>query len=293
MDFNAEFKSKIDTINAYLDKYLDDKKDMPQTIIDSMRYSIFAGGKRIRPVLMMAAYELFRKEISDVMPFACALEMIHTYSLIHDDLPAMDNSDLRRGRKTNHIVYGEAIAILAGDALLNYAFETILSNSHIKPKLSLEATAYMAKCAGIHGMIGGQVIDIQSENKIITKDELQNLHDKKTGGLIRAGAVCGAILGGASYKKTKLLEEYAINLGIAFQIKDDILDVEGDTATLGKPVGGDDKLNKNTYVSLYGLDETKKLLVKHTELAKKSLIPFGKKSSFLNCFTDYLLERSN
>ncbi|MBE7026865.1 MAG: polyprenyl synthetase family protein [Ruminococcaceae bacterium] len=293
MDFKTEFNNKVNTVNTYLEKYLENKTDVPATILESMRYSLFAGGKRIRPVLMMASYELFEDNTDVVMPFACALEMIHTYSLIHDDLPAMDNSDLRRGRKTNHIVFGEAIAVLAGDALLNYAFETMLSSAVANSEKTIRAAAYMATCSGIGGMIGGQVIDILSENKVIDETTMQELHTKKTGALIRSGAICGAICAGADEGKIKLLEEYALNLGLAFQIKDDILDVEGDVSKLGKPTGGDTELCKNTYVSLYGIDRAKEMLEESTNKAKALLGEFGKKASFLIDFTDYLLKRDN
>lgn len=293
MTFQAEFEQKISEVNSYLDKYLSQKDIEIKSILDSMRYSVFAGGKRIRPVLMMAAYELFDGNSKKIMPFACALEMIHTYSLIHDDLPAMDNSDLRRGQKTNHIVYGEALAVLAGDALLNYAFETMLTAKDIEPSKVLEASLYIAKCSGVNGMIGGQVIDIESEDKVIDKDTLYALHTKKTAALIRTALICGAICAGADENDIKKLEEYAINLGLAFQIKDDILDIEGDSKILGKPTGGDKELNKNTYVSLYGLDEAKVLLNKHTESAKKLLASFGERAEFLLGLTDYLLNRNN
>ncbi len=296
MDFKTSFNEKIATVDTQLHKYLDNKTDVPETILESMRYSVYAGGKRIRPVLMLAACEMFDSKIDDVLPFACALEMIHTYSLIHDDLPAMDNSDLRRGKKTNHVVFGEAMAILAGDALLNYAFEIAFDTKTDQQKDALrimKATSYMASCSGICGMIGGQVIDIESENKQISKETLRTLQEKKTGALIRAAVVCGGIVGGANEDDLHALEEYAINLGLAFQIKDDILDVEGDVASLGKPIGGDNALSKNTYVSLYGMDEAKNLLEKHSKTAKESLMRFGNKAKFLLDMADYLLTRNN
>lgn len=296
MDFKTSFSDKITLVDSYLHKYLESKADIPETILEAMRYSVYAGGKRIRPVLMLAACEMFDYKEDAVIPFACALEMIHTYSLIHDDLPAMDNSDLRRGKKTNHIVFGEAMAVLAGDALLNYAFETMLSANVNNPddtRRALKAASYMASCSGISGMIGGQVIDIESENKEIDKETLRTLQVKKTGALIRAAVVCGAIIGGADEDDIKALEDYAINLGLAFQIKDDILDVEGDSITLGKPIGGDNALKKNTYVSLYGIDEAKKMLENHSKIAKDSLVRFGAKAEFLLEMADYLLERNN
>lgn len=296
MDFQTSFARKIELTDEYLHKYLEEKKNVAPTILDAMRYSVFAGGKRIRPVLMLSAYEMLASDTEAVMPFACALEMLHTYSLIHDDLPAMDNSDLRRGKPTNHMIFGEAIAVLAGDALLNYAFEVMLDGAMKYPKRAsdmLRAMAYFASCSGIDGMIGGQVIDIESENKQIDKTVLRALHEKKTGALMRASVVCAAIISGASEEELSALESYALKLGLAFQIKDDILDVEGNAAELGKPVGGDGELDKNTYVSLYGVDEAKLMLKQYSDSAKKSLEIFGEKAKFLLDMADYLLKRSN
>lgn len=296
MDFKTDFKNKIIQIESELKRYFEYNTDIPNQIIDAMKYSVDAGGKRIRPVLMLASCQMFGGAISDVVPFACALECIHTYSLIHDDLPAMDNSDLRRGKPTNHKVFGEAMAILAGDGLLNLAFEIVLKgefSESVSDRNIIKATSYLSSCSGISGMIGGQVIDIESENKLIDKKTLRTLQEKKTGALIRAAVACGAIIAGADDEDIALLEEYALNLGLAFQIKDDILDVEGDSTILGKPVGGDEELNKNTYVSLYGIDEAKNLLDNHSNLAKKSLEKYGKKAEFLLEMADYLLQRSN
>lgn len=293
MTFKEEFTSKIDIIDEYLHKYLTGRSDTPKEISEAMRYSIFAGGKRIRPVIMLSVCEMLGGEKEDVIPYACALEMIHTYSLIHDDLPAMDNSPLRRGKKTNHIVFGEAMAILAGDGLLNYAFELILSSPCDDTVKALKASAYMAECSGVGGMIGGQVIDILSENRSISSDTLRVLQEKKTSALIRAAAVCGAIIAGSDSSQIKTLEDYAVNLGLAFQIKDDILDVEGESSKLGKPVGGDLEAHKNTYVSIYGIDRAKELLLEHTNKAKDAIASFGTKSEFLLSLTDYLLKRSN
>lgn len=293
MGFQAAFAEQIKRVDKKLDEYLAGQSDVPDTIVEAMRYSVFAGGKRVRPVLLLASYALFQDDAQAAMPFACALEMIHTYSLIHDDLPAMDDSDLRRGRKTNHIVYGEAMAVLAGDALLNLAFETMLAPSSAQndAKITLRAAAYMAKCSGISGMIGGQVLDIQSENQTISAEQLVALHDKKTGGLIKAAACCGGILGGATEEEVSVLETYAYHLGLAFQIKDDILDVEGDAAILGKPTGGDGEANKNTYVTLFGLEKAKQLLAEHTKQARDALSRFDS-AGFLLDFTDYLLHRN-
>ncbi len=294
MNFNEEFSIKIKCIEKWLADYLKNKYEAPQLIFDAMRYSVDAGGKRIRPVMMLASYEMFSDEIEEVAPFCAAIEMIHTYSLIHDDLPAMDNSDLRRGKATNHKVYGEAMAILAGDALLNFAFETMLDIKSESCELRCFKTAkYIADCSGVYGMVGGQVIDIDSENKKIDIETLRTLQLKKTGALISAAVCGGAILAGAGEEDVKKLEEYSYFVGLAFQIKDDILDATSDAEVLGKPIGGDAENNKNTYVSLIGVEESISLLNDYTTKAKNILRDFGKKAEFLLNMTDYLLERRN
>lgn len=292
MDFNKEFKYKLELIDECLKSALKDKEDAPKLIFDAMRYSVFAGGKRIRPVMMLSSYEMFSADTECVLPFCVGLEMIHTYSLIHDDLPAMDNSPLRRGKLTNHMVFGEANAVLAGDGLLNFAFETMLESPDL-PKNVLKAMKYVAKCAGVTGMIGGQVIDIDSEDKRIDIDTLKTLQIKKTGALIAAAVCGGAILGGACSGDVKKLEEYSYLVGQAFQIKDDILDETSDAAVLGKPTGSDEENHKNTYVSLLGLEESEKLLKEYTDRAKEILKEFGGRAEFLMGMTDYLLTRKN
>lgn len=294
MNFNEEFSYKIQLVEKWLEQYLKDKEDAPKLIFEAMRYSVNAGGKRIRPVMMLASYEMFEKDTKCAETFCCAIEMIHTYSLIHDDLPAMDNSDLRRGKPTNHMVFGEAIAVLAGDALLNFAFETMLDVQDEKYALrALKAAKRIADYSGVCGMIGGQVIDIDSENKLIDIDTLKTLQLKKTGALIAAAVCGGAILAGASEEDVKALEEYAFLVGLAFQIKDDILDATSDALTLGKPVGNDEQNNKNTYVSLLGLEKSGELLLEYTKKAKEILKRFGERAEFLLGMTDYLLERNN
>lgn len=294
MDFKEEFQKKVTLTDSWLNEYLNRSCSAPPLIFDAMRYSVFAGGKRVRPVLMMAVYEMFDLKIEKIKPFVCAIEMIQTYSLIHDDLPAMDNSDLRRSKPTNHKVFGEANAILAGDALLNYAFETMLENQSEKDAFrALKTAAYIAKSAGVCGMIGGQVMDIESENKKIDIDTLQCLQEKKTGALIAASVCAGAIMANASDEDVTLLEKYAYLLGRAFQIKDDILDETSSETQLGKPVGSDGKNQKNTYVSLLGIEKAQQLLAECSAEAKKKLLHFGEKSEFLMCMTDYLLNRKN
>lgn len=292
MEFQKDLKHKTELVEQALAQTFNEINDVPEAIVDAMRYSVFAGGKRIRPILLLASYELFSNDIKSALPFACALEMIHTYSLIHDDLPAMDNSDLRRGRKTNHIVFGEAMAVLAGDALLNYAFEIMLSAPSHDTARVMRAAAYIAKSAGICGMIGGQVLDIQGENCIMGGAELMRLHEKKTGALMRASVCSGAILGRASDTQISSLELYARHLGLAFQIMDDILDVTGDKNALGKPTGSDSASNKNTYVSLYGLSRAKEMLISHTKQANEAIAPFGSSAEFLHDLTEYLLYRN-
>ena len=227
------------------------------SLLESERYSLFAGGKRIRPALTLEFCKLFGGEEAAAIPFACAVEMIHTYSLIHDDLPCMDNDDLRRGKPTNHKVYGETIALLAGDSLLTGAFEVAASNREAGTEASAVAVAYLANCAGRYGMIGGQVMDIEGEKKKLTLDELLKLHSLKTGALISAACVLGALAAGVRLddRAMKDVITYAENIGLAFQIVDDILDCTGDEATLGKRVGTDAEHQKNTFMSFYSLEE--------------------------------------
>ncbi len=241
--------------NAMREAYVEDV-DIA-SLLDSERYSLFAGGKRIRPTLTLEFCKLFGGEESAAVPFACAVEMIHTYSLIHDDLPCMDNDDLRRGKPTNHKVYGETIALLAGDSLLTGAFEIAASNREAGADASAVAVAYLANCAGRYGMIGGQVMDIEGERRKLSLDELLKLHSLKTGALISAACVMGALAAGVRLddKAMRDVVTYAENVGLAFQIVDDILDCTGDEATLGKRVGTDAEHQKNTFMSFYSVEE--------------------------------------
>lgn len=287
-----ELTERISVIDKSLDNYIA-TKDNPQSLIyDAMRYSVFAGGKRLRPILMWETARIFGKDWNDVKPFACALEMIHTYSLIHDDLPAMDNDDLRRGLPTSHIKFGEDIAILAGDALLNKSFE-IIAESDIEPKVAMKALKVLSTASGTEGMIGGQVVDLKSEGVEITLEQMQYIHSLKTGALIRAACTVGAILSDASPAEIQAIDEYALNLGIAFQIRDDILDVTGDTDDLGKPVGSDADLMKNTYITMCGLDKSELLVKEFSQKAKDALSVFSDKNEFLLRLTDYLINRNN
>lgn len=286
-----QLKKYTDIVDKQLDKYLD-PKDNPQGIIyEAMRYSVFAGGKRLRPVLMLLTCEMCGGDINEVLPFACALEMIHTYSLIHDDLPAMDNDDLRRGKPTSHKQFGEATAILAGDALLNKAFEVVSQYSGNNSDRAIKAINILAVSSGTEGMIGGQIVDMQSEGRQITLDELRYLHLNKTGAIIRSACKIGAVMSGADSVKIKAVDEFSKNLGIAFQIQDDILDVTGTEAELGKPIGSDAEEGKNTYVSLLGLQKSKDMSEEYSKKAKQALDIFGEKANTLKELTDYLTDR--
>ena len=285
-----ELSERIKVIDKSLDLYLPEIENPQSVIYTSMRYSVFAGGKRLRPILMWEAAKIFGKDWDCVKEFACALEMIHTYSLIHDDLPAMDNDDLRRGMPTNHIKFGEDIAILAGDALLNKSFEVAVKSDNIN---ALKSLKILSESSGTEGMIGGQVVDLQSEGKTIGLDELQYIHSLKTGALIRCACTIGAILAGADESAVNAMDEYAKNLGIAFQIRDDILDVKGNAETLGKPIGSDEESDKNTYVKLCGIEKSEELVKEYSQKAKNALSQFGGKADFLLNLTDYLINRNN
>lgn len=293
--FETAITEYINIVEIALKNYLAPKDNYQANIYNAMQYSVFAGGKRLRAVLVLAGCEIVGGNIKNALPFACAIECIHTYSLIHDDLPAMDNDDTRRGIPTNHIKFGDAMAILAGDALLNKAFELMLEDSEneLDPKQALKALSVIARAAGAEGMIGGQVVDIEAEGKEITLDRLEYMHAHKTGALICAAVISGAIAGGASDKQISALKEYASCLGLAFQIRDDILDIEGDGTKLGKPIGSDDKNKKSTFVSICGMQEAKKRLEQLTEAAKSALDIFGEKGLFLKELANFLHNRDH
>lgn len=289
-----QIKEKAKYIDIALDKYLPAENEAPETLHKAMRYSVFAGGKRLRPVLCMGAAEAVGAAVIPLSGAACALELIHTYSLIHDDLPAMDNDDYRRGKLTNHKVYGDAIAILAGDALLTMAFQLITECGRagtIPPQIILQVIKEVALAGGSLGMIGGQVVDIESENKQIDQDTLTYIHTHKTGALFKASIRAGALLGGGTESQLTQLTQYAESLGLAFQITDDILDVEGDSAKLGKTVGSDERKKKSTYPARYGLAESKKLAGQSVEEAIAALRDFDEKADILRYIAGYLLER--
>ena len=260
-------------------------------LAESMKYSLMAGGKRLRPILLMAAADAAGGHGDDYLASACALEMIHTYSLVHDDLPAMDNDDYRRGRLTNHKVYGAGLATLAGDALLTLAFEVLLRQKGVSPETLVRVVREISTAAGPEGMVGGQALDLESEGKHIDRDTLRRMHMAKTGALVRAAVRSGAILAGADDAKLAALTEYAEAFGLAFQITDDILDVTGDEAAIGKPVGSDERNQKSTYVTLTSLDEAKRLAREAVDRAHQALAPLGEKAAFLDELAAYLITR--
>jgi len=302
MNFESILNNWVGMVNKALDNYVVEKETPESNIYKAMRYSLMAGGKRLRPVLALAVCELLDGDIEEVMPYACAIEMIHTYSLIHDDLPAMDDDDYRRGRLTNHKVFGEAMAILAGDALLNFAFEIATEAAYLNAMDKkgsqaiinrIKAINIISRASGASGMIGGQVVDLESEGREISSSLLEYMHRCKTGALIKAPVMVAAVLCNASEDDINCLERFADNIGLAFQIKDDILDVEGNIEDLGKATGGDAARKKSTFVTVYGLEESKRLLHVKTKNAIDSLGKFGSKASFLIELANYLVTRKN
>ena len=293
MEFKDVLKEKTDYIETLLNEYMPKEEGYQQTIMQAMNYSLKAGGKRLRPILTLESCKIVGGKEEDAIPFAIAIEMIHTYSLIHDDLPALDNDDLRRGKPTNHKVFGEAMATLAGDALLNYAFEVMLSSSIDKKDSNkyLKAINEIAKHAGIYGMIGGQVVDVESENKIIDKDKLDFIHLNKTAAMIVGCMRAGAIIGGASEKELEKITKYGKNIGLSFQIVDDILDITGDEAKLGKPIGSDIENYKSTYPSLLGLEKSREIARQLIEEGKSSVDGLSSEIYFLNQLGDYIISR--
>lgn len=286
-----EWAEKRQLVEAALQKELQKNPAVNETLAASMQYSLMAGGKRLRPVLLMAAAETVGGHGEDYLPMACAIEMIHTYSLIHDDLPAMDNDDYRRGKLTNHKVYGAGMATLAGDALLTMAFEVMLRQAGASAATLLAVVNEMSIAAGPYGMVGGQAIDLESENQQIDMKRLRQMHMGKTGALFRAAIRSGALLAGASNEALTALTRYAEQFGLAFQITDDILDVTGDEATIGKPVGSDVRNHKSTYVTLTSLPEARRLAQEAVDEASAALAPFGGKAVFLRELVQYLVSR--
>lgn len=294
MDFKTEVKKRVSFIDEVIRGYLPEEEGFEKTLLSAMNYSILAGGKRIRPMLMLETYRLFGgKQENEVAPFLAAMEMIHTYSLVHDDLPAMDDDDYRRGRLTTHKVYGEAMGILAGDALLNYSFEVAAQAFSDSKDISCVARAFtiLTQKPGIRGMIGGQAVDVENCNQSMVKDKLDFIYQLKTGALIEGSMMIGAILAGAEDVKVKEIEEVGRKIGLAFQIQDDVLDVIGDEQVIGKPRNSDEKNNKTTYVTLFGLDEAKKTVEVLSMDALKVLETFPKRNKFLEELVRYLIFR--
>jgi geranylgeranyl diphosphate synthase, type II len=297
MDLKSYLKKMQQLVDASLENYLPEESLLPSSVHAAMRYSVFAGGKRVRPILLLAACEAVGGDIMKAMPAACAMEMIHTYSLIHDDLPAMDDDDFRRGRPTNHKVYGEANAILAGDALLTEAF-ILLSNPEwncgIPPEASLRVIQEISLCAGSRGMIGGQVVDMECEGKMeVDLAMVQYIHTHKTGALIRASVKSGALIGGAEGSRLDALVRYGEAAGLAFQIADDILDIEGTTEEIGKDAGSDQARGKATYPAVIGLAESRRRAAELVDVALDALADFDEKAEPLRLIASYIVKRKS
>ena len=291
----AEMKELWQSRRTLVERALQAELDRTDILDDklraSMAYSLMAGGQRLRPILLMAAADAVGADGTKFITAACALEMIHTYSLIHDDLPAMDNDDYRRGKLTNHKAYDEGTAILAGDALLTLAFSVILRQQDVPAERLLRIVDEISRSAGAEGMVGGQMLDLEAENRRISMEELQRVHMGKTGALFRAALRSGAILAGASEQQLAALTAYADHFGLAFQITDDILDVVGAAEDIGKPVGSDEKNHKSTYVTLTSLDEAQSLARQTVESAVDALHIFGDEAAFLRELVLYLVRR--
>ena len=294
--FMEELQQKVEHINNVLEKFLPADEGQQRIIFEAMNYSVRAGGKRLRPILMEETYHMFGGSSAVIEPFMAAIEMIHTYSLVHDDLPAMDNDEYRRGKKTTHAVYGEAMGILAGDALLNMAYETAAKAFDMEVADARVARAFtvLAKKAGVYGMVGGQVVDVESEKSDdcpITREKLDFIYRLKTGALIESSMMIGAILAGASSDEVSRVEQIAAKLGLAFQIQDDVLDVTSTLEVLGKPVGSDEKNNKATYVTFEGLDKAVSDVERISKEAEEQLDDLEYDDAFLKELFEYLIHR--
>ncbi len=296
MDLNAYLKDRTALVDKTLRAYLPCEDTLPASLHKAMRYSVFAGGKRIRPMLMIAACEAVGGDAARVLPAACALELIHTYSLIHDDLPAMDDDDFRRGQPTNHKVFGEAIAILAGDALLTEAF-ILLSNPALSPEVDastqLKVIHTLSRCAGSLGMVGGQVVDMESEGSEVDFPTLEYIHTHKTGALILAAIQCGGLIGGADESALRALTTYGEAAGLAFQIADDVLDIVGDQDALGKDIGSDQARAKATYPAQLGVEGARARALELRDLAVKALDPLNDAAEPLRQIAHFIVDRSS
>ena len=297
MNFKAEMNERIEQIEQILDQYLPPKEGLQKTVLTAMNTTVKAGGKRLRPMLINETYKMFGGEGDIVKPFMAAIEMIHTYSLIHDDLPALDNDDYRRGQKTCHIVYGEDMAILAGDALLNYAYEVATKAFDLADQDEMmnvvEAVKILARKPGIYGMIGGQVADVELEGTPLSMEQILFIHKNKTSALIEACMMIGAVLAGASKEDVMAMEECGEYIGLAFQIQDDILDLTGDEEEIGKPVGSDEKNHKTTYVTLKGLEQSAKDVEEISKKAIEILARYDVGNRYLTNLTRFLIHRTH
>ncbi len=285
-----DMKEKQELVNIILDRFLPRKDEYPKDLHKAMRYSVFAGGKRLRPYLTMTAFEMFNSNIELITPVAAGIEMIHTYSLIHDDLPDIDNDDFRRGKKSCHTVFGEGVALLAGDALLLSAFE-LITLAELDAKLRVQFVHELAKEVGIKGLIAGQMVDIESEGKKLDKKTLHYIHENKTARLINLSLRFGALAGEAKEEELKILDEYGKLIGLVFQIVDDLLDIEGTQEELGKTIGKDAESAKATFPAVYGIAESHKKAEELTEKAREILAPLGEKALKLDILAEYLLGR--
>jgi len=294
MDLAGRLAAQRDEVNKALERYLAQAEGCPPRLREAVRYSVFAGGKRLRPILALEAAEAVGESGEEVMAFGCALELIHTYSLIHDDLPSMDDDDLRRGKPTNHVVFGEGMAILAGDALLTSAFALMARTARgmKRPEVGLAAMAEVAQAAGAAGMVGGQVADLEAEGRAVEAEELEYIHRHKTADMITAALVAGAYLAGGTEAQVEALRGYGESVGLAFQVVDDILDVEGNPDTLGKPVGSDRDNEKATYPALFGMAEAKRKAARLVDAAKAALAPLAERGEVLRRLADYMLKRT-
>ncbi len=293
-DLKRYLSERKQLVDEALDKYAPAPTGLEKSVSEAARYSLFAGGKRLRPILCLAAADILNGSRELVMPVACAFEMVHTYSLIHDDLPAMDNDDFRRGRPTNHKVFGEAMAILAGDALLTEAFSLIAGaaeRAQIAADKFVRVIGVVARASGYRGMVGGQVIDLESETRDVDLTTVEYMHLRKTGALISASLEAGAILGGGDDRQVGFLTRYGHHLGLAFQITDDLLDVEGDAQLMGKTPGSDVAKNKKTYPALLGIPQSRKAAQTHVQEAVDALAIFDDKAEPLRAIARYLLVR--
>lgn len=293
MDMQLELTYRAQEIEKLIQRYLPEEKGYQKTILEAMNYSMLAGGKRLRPMLMIETYKLFAGSSKSIEPFAAAIEMIHTYSLVHDDLPAMDNDEYRRGKKTTHSVYGEAMGILAGDALLNYAYETAATAFSLDTDHVADAKAFqiLTKKAGVYGMVGGQTVDVESEGQEISRDKLDFIYRLKTGALIEASMLIGAVLAKATEEEQQIIEKVAGEVGLAFQIQDDILDVTSTLEVLGKPIGSDEKNHKATYVAFEGIEKAKEEVEHLSVDAMDQIVSLSEKNPFLIELLRYLIHR--